>query len=517
MARKLLILSIVSLWCLPSLCINYMMPYVTPQSCKANQYFQFSSLRCQDCGSGQERSQDFLSCTCKVGYKTAENNGGPSDKIICEECDSSGSLNDTSSLDGSFCIKCPDTVGFNMKTGTCNSCPPNSFAIDRDQNGTRLQARQCVACDEDTTLSGEEKQACRRYHSSFLLGNSTIILECISTTRDSGYQVVGGICLKDEDLLPVDNKLYKVTYVDEDKPIDSSFYERNLRAAQALCKKDSNFTACQLFGNLCVLQDYSGEVCKQYKTLVTAPESKANVVNDNSDWPSYLPWLFYYEETAGKAPDVLDKEEITQTFERNEDINFILVVYTLNGSFVGYENGLDSLQICKDRPSKMVAASKFATTYRSSCSVAVDELKKVPMFLYDMFLVLENKLYPVPVLMENYLKDGKKVNEESDRAKWQLTRRFYVVDNQIGIRSGSEALQFIRYASKIEVNVRLRSSDGEIYPPMLRLKYEPLDLTDEDTAKSSQDMSFAITYEMDISKIKKDTEVCNFIIPTMIF
>ena len=42
---------------------------------------------------------------------------------------------------------------------------------------------------------------------------------------------------------------------------------------------------------------------------------------------------------------------------------------------------------------------------------------------------------------------------------------------------------------------------------MLRIRYEPLDLNDEDTAKSSKEMSFAVTYEMDLTKIKKDTEV----------
>ena len=507
----LMILFVVLLWCVLSLSINYEITYVDPQDCAKDQFFQYSSLSCVKCGSGQEQSQEqsqgFRSCTCKTGYKTVLNNSGPSEEIQCVKC--GGSLNETNSLDGSFCIRCQNdsTGGFDENTGTCFDCPENSFARDRDANGARLSMRQCVTCTEDTTLSGAEEKACRRYHSSFLLANNaTVRQECVNGEKNSGFTVVGGICFQDSDLIEEKNNLYKVTYVDEDKPIDSSYYERNLRAAEALCRKYSNFKACQLFGNLCVLQDYTGEVCELYKTLVRTPEKKENLVNDNSDWPAYMPWLFYDKKNAGEAPDILDKKEITKTFERNEDIEFLLVVYTLNGSFVGYENGLDSIQICKERPSKMASASKFATTYKSSCSVPIDDLKNMPMFLYDMFIDLGDKIYPVPVLMENYISGNEKVNENSDRTKWQLTRRFFVVDNKIGIRPESKELEFIRYSSKIEVNIRLRSSDGEIYPPMLRIRYEPLEVKDK--AKSSIEMSFAVTYEMDLTKIKKDTEVC---------
>ena len=507
MARVLAILFVVLLWCVLSLSINYEMTYVDPQGCTdKNKYFQYSSLSCEDCGSGQKPSQDFISCTCKSGYKIVLNNGGPSKDIKCFNC--GGSLNETSSLDGSFCIRCQNnsTGGFIGNTGTC-ICPENSFARDRGANGVRLSTRQCVTCTEDTKLSGAEEKTCRRYHSSFLLdnndNNATVRQECVNGEKNSGYTVVGGICFQDSDLIEEKNNLYKVTYVDEDNPIESSYYERNLRAAEALCKKYSNFTACQLFGNLCVLHDYTGEVCDRYETLVDTPVG--NPVNGNSDWPAYMPWLFYNKKNAGEAPDILDKKEITKTFERNEDIKFLLVVYTLNGFFVGYENGLDSIQICKERPSKMASASKFATTYKSSCSVPVNDLKNMSMFLYDMFIVLGDKIYPVPVLMENYVSGNEKVNENSDRTKWQLTRRFFVVDNKIGIRPESKELEFIRYSSKIEVNIRLRSSDGEIYPPMLRIRYEPLEVKDK--AKSSIEMSFAVTYEMDLTKIKKDTEV----------
>lgn len=422
---------------------------------------------------------------------------------MCEKCNNAGSVNRTSSLDGSFCIECPTEVGFNIKTGTCNRCQANSVPTDRSRNGTRLSTRQCVTCNEETRPDGDEMKACKRCHNSFFLSNNSFCSDCSA----NGYVISGGVCFDETVLLQDSSGLYKVEY--GDSSFDSAFFRSNLRASQALCKEDSNFTACQLLGNLCVLRDYvpsGNDACKQYSDLVNSKSSE--VVSDvNRDWPVVMPWLFY-QLSASDAPEVLDKKEITKKFERNEDINFVLAVYTLNGSFVGFEDGLNSLQMCKDRPSKMAAASKFATTYQSSCSVAVKDLMKVPMFLYDMFLVLEGELYPVPVLMENYVVDDENVNEGSDRDVWKLTRRFYVVDNLIGISpGGNQELQYIRYAPKIEVNIRLRSSDGEIYPPMLRIKYEAVDLKDEDELNSNKDMSFAVTYEMDMSKITKDTEV----------
>lgn len=504
MARKLLILSIWSLWCLPSLSIDFMIPFTTPESCKTNQYFQFSSLRCVDCGSpGQERSNDGLSCTCQTSFKMVENKGGPS--IVCEACNSAaGSGNLTSSLDGSFCIECPTDVGFNVKTGTCNSCPSDSVATDRSRNGTRLSTRKCERCVEDTTPGGEELQACRRCHSSFFLPSNVSV--CSSCT-ENGFVISGGVCFDETVLLKETSSMYKVEY--GEKSFDSAFFRSNFIASQALCKTDSNFTACQLLGNLCVLLDYiqGGSACKEYTDLVNSKIPLGIVNDDNRDWPVVMPWLFY-QSSASDAPEVLDKKEITKKFQRNEDIGFVLAVYTLNGSFVGYENGLDTLQMCKDRPSKMAAALRFATTYRSSCSIAVKEMTKMPMFLYDMFLSLGDDLYPVPVLMENYVEGDENVNEGSDREKWVLTRRFYITDNLIGISAGgNQELQYIRYSSKIELNIRLRSSDGEIYPPMLRIKYDALDVNDEDTLNSDKEVSFAVTYEMDTSTIKKDTEV----------
>ena len=443
MARKLLILFTALSWCVP--CIAIKILYVTPEDCEnQNQFFQFSSLSCKDCGTpGQKLREDVLSCVCDEakGYKLLEDKGGPT--VVCEKCDKTGSVNMTSSSNATFCVSCPKDVG------TCNNCP--DFRTDRGFNGEQLQIRQCNRCTGETITSADNYQTCRRCHWSFFIVNNTFCSPC--NEGDGNYVVSGRVCSEQTNyLIPDDANLNKVRYGDKD--ITSTFFRDNLRAAQALCKENSNLTACQLLGNLCVLLEYNtqrgNDACKQYKDLVDS-RSLTGVVYEG--WP-LMPWLFYKSSSEAEALD------IKELFQSNEDMTFVFAVFTLNGSFVGFKTGLNILHLCQDRPSKMAAASKFATTYKSSCSVAVKELMRKPMLFYDMYLRLDKKLYPVPLLVENFLDGGEKVNEGTNRGRWKLTRRFYIVENIVGITAND---QWIRYAEKIELSIRMRSTDGEIY------------------------------------------------------
>ena len=67
--------------------------------------------------------------------------------------------------------------------------------------------------------------------------------------------------------------------------------------------------------------------------------------------------------------------------------------------------------------------------------------------------------------------------------------------------------KWMRFAEKIELNIRMRSTDGEIFPPLLRIRYRALDVNDEEVLNGNHEVSFAVTYEMDDTKITKDTEV----------
>ena len=227
MACHLLILFFWSLCSLSSLSIDYLIPFTTPESCKTNQYFRFSSLSCEDCGSpGQERSNDGFSCICQTGYI---NKGcPPSKKNVCEPCNS-GSRNRTSSLDGSFCIKCPTDVGFNVTTGTCNICPSGSVAIDRSRDGAKLSTRKCERCNDSV---------------------------CFPCTGD-GFVMSEGVCY--DSVLKETSSMYKVEY--GDKSFHSAFFRSNLRASQALCYKTDTNCLSAVRKSLCTVGLQSGWIC----------------------------------------------------------------------------------------------------------------------------------------------------------------------------------------------------------------------------------------------------------------
>ena len=482
-------------------------PYSTPKKCKPKQYFQFSSLSCKDCGSGQKQSKDGLSCVCKVGHIQSDVSGG---NIECVKCTSVGVFNSTSSLDGSFCVECPSNVGFNIGTGDCQSCPEGSIPVDRHQNGSRREMRLCVRCTGDTSpaLIGN---VCKHCHPSFLNTSRS----CLCPTDSKA--VIGGLCLEKTSVIKENNQdMYAVRY--DEKTVISYFFKENLRAAQVECDKDSNLTACQLLGNLCVLLDYNldaadgkgtnTDACKEYLKIVKK-KTKEGTVHTIDDWAPTLPWL-YYRESVKDAVDILDSRDVGTKFAANEKMTFVLAIYTLNGTFVGLQNGTEVFQMCQDRPSKLEAAARFGTTYRLSCSVTVEDLMKMPMFFYDMFIIAnDGQLFPIPVLDENFKVKSKFVNREGDRTKWQLTRRFVTVDNLVGKPQGDLNLRQLRYAKDIELSIKLRSSDGEIYPPLLRIRYDFVDVTDEDTdfSKSTKTVSFTVSYEMDTEDIRKDTMV----------
>ena len=500
-------------------------PYSDPGKCTSSQYFQFSSMQCVNCGAGQKKSGDGLSCVCQSGYKLVAHSKDDNGPIIqCERC-STDVLNKTASFDGSFCIECPAGVGFDTGTGLCNDCPLNAVPSDRTPDGAKRLTRECIACTADkTTPSGTgEGSYCGRCHDSFIISSQNSSKETCSCSCADCIET-GGVCLRST-VIRESNDIYRIGYSGNDKVV-SFYFKDNFRAARALCDDKSNLTACQLLGNLCVLLTYNLDVadgsnsgvatdaCKEYTKLVESKANSGSVVNNrNFKWPVVMPWLYY---DRGNAGDILDKKDITTKFKAGQTLPFTLAEYTLNGSYFGQENGTTSIQLCQDRPTKMAAADKFATTFKYSCSVSVKDLMNKQMLFYDMYLLLGNqKMYPVPVLVDNYENKEVLVNQETDKTKWQLTRRFFLVDNDVGRTSAQEKLKYLRYAESIKLHVRLRSSDGEIYPPLLKVKYKTKDVSDKLVVNTgSVQVSFAVSYEMDLTKITKDTEVRKYSLMT---
>ena len=62
----------------------------------------------------------------------------------------------------------------------------------------------------------------------------------------------------------------------------------------------------------------------------------------------------------------------------------------------------------------------------------------------------------------------------------------------------------IRYAEKIQLVFSLRNSNGQIYPPYMRIKYGTVSST-----ASSVSASFSTLYEMNTAKVNENVKVCD--------
>ena len=457
----------------------------TIKDCKdENKFFQISNLQCGNCENnlGKVVSVDGLSCTCKVGYHISEYFGGPT--VKCDPCGS----NQATSEDKRFCLSCQN--GKASINGRCEDCPANTKAIERDLYGAKKTTRLCRPCARNTALYPETNQPFCKVCPSCNLAVTQI----------------------------TNTKAYDISY-DNGINIESEFLMKHFPMAKTYCEDKQNFTACQLLGNMCVMLDYklaNDNPCQEYSDLVDNPpggqtkvESKGG--EENANWPIYMPWLYY--KKSQQDPEVeLDKEDILIKFNTEQALPFVLAVYAANGTFVGLKDNIDDLQMCNDRASKLTAANKFATLYENSCDLKVSELwEQYKMFFYDLYFTsTDSSRYAVPLVLENY------ENNKADSIKsWKLLRRFFLVDNLSGRpepssdpKATASADKVIRVAEMVRLSIRLRNSEGKIYPPYIKVRYKSIKLNDDILKREpTVQVSFQVHYEMDTSSISQDVKV----------
>ena len=193
----------------------------------------------------------------------------------------------------------------------------------------------------------------------------------------------GGVCFSSatSKLLPDLPSAYTVAYANV-QTLESAYFRYHLRASQTLCKENQNFTACQILGNLCVMFMYnednyqnsrlsSTDACKEYLLVTSA--YRGDFVNRLTDWPAVMPWLFYKVDTP---VEVLDKTAIGTKFKRGQKMQFVLVKFAGNGTFLGIVNDTTDIQLCVMAESILSKAFSFTTTFKSQCKLKLRDLWK---------------------------------------------------------------------------------------------------------------------------------------------
>ncbi|XP_022100949.1 meckelin-like isoform X1 [Acanthaster planci] len=318
------------------------------------------------------------------------------------------------------------------------------------------------------------------------------------------------MCFRDGEIKSPAQDTFQVSYESTDSPVVSWYFQEYLQAAEAMCRLYQNLTACQMLGNLCVLLYYNpnslNDACGYFEDI---RRSSIPLIGDNLDWAIYMPWLRY---GIDPADEILTEINIPTKFSAeptSEDSTLKLFVaqYAATGHYQDLRSVRGGvIQLCNDTEKKMNAAYTFATSYSSSCQLTAQDLwNNYETTFFDMYLQYtegtNTRLYAVPVLLDNYQNDGTFENRQESRSAWQLTRRFFLVDNVSGKTASEIAATVIRYASSMELLITLQNEagqtrEGKIYPPLLKIQYSELVYEDDYDANTEVTVSFRVTYEM---------------------
>ncbi|XP_071823603.1 meckelin-like isoform X2 [Apostichopus japonicus] len=485
---------------------DYRIPFISVQSCAETQFFDIGGLICRPCGDAMIASSDGLSCQCQTGYKELPDSAVRGIEISCEAC----AGDEVATRDGQNCIKCGNGL-VNPATGACPVCGDRDIRVEYELTGALLSSSDCRTCDTSKEPNADVAE-CVSCHQTFAGDCSCVDPNVLS----------GGICFSEGELVDDLPDNYRVPFesATDDGFVDSWFFNQYYRSVQSLCSSAGNFTACQLLGNLCVMVDYNEDdyeaTCTAYNNI---GDQQSDVVNDILDWPTGMPWLFYTED----AEQVLTETTIQTTFRTNMSseqsmLNIYVAEYNMTGHFRGIFPAQDGrLQLCPDTTEKLNAAYEFGTTYTSSCTIPSRKFwDTYETVFFDPYLWFEDlsgdqQLYAIPVLVDTLKKFNVFVNRATPN-NWQLTRRFFLVDNVSGKTAADAPASIVRYASEIELVITLQNEEGQtrngrIYPPLLKIKYSELTQESDYQGDTSTTVVFKVTYTMDQSGSRRGLSI----------
>ncbi|BHF83111.1 Meckelin [Sparganum proliferum] len=363
---------------------------------------------------------------------------------------------------GLYCVPCP-SGSYDASTKTCKPCVSPSVLRFMTQDGTYLSSQDCLTCQNLSTPTSSGNNICSTCSSTIRMLRASSLAESCTCPNS----LVNGVCFpgilpggtnlgasasSTSPVVPPDlptlYQIYPVGDTSTSSAVTSAYFSNQAMAAVAFCSQAS---------------------------LVLADTS------------------------------------LTATYASGSTINLYLGTYSLGGEFQGFQNASATgrLQLCKDTLAVMQAAFRFGTTYSQECEINADDLfdsAKYPPTFYDPYIFFHDqtdggipKLLPVPVLNTALLDSTNTlVNTQTSNTNWQLTRRFFLVDNLAGKTSLTDQVPVVvRYAQSIKLTITPRGTDqaGLIYPPLLTITYADLKASEYYGTGATVQASFSVVYE----------------------
>ena len=468
--------------------------------CIRDSFFDYAGLKCVECNT-QACGCPSTSLLVHVECSMDQLRTGKCNEISCsDECD----IEQVVSRDQRSCIPCTSNINgnstyespanYDASSSDCScrnpakSPPSRTHLVTKklveiydDILGSPIR-KDCLRCPERTAVIGSnlynDGQAFYSTGGKRFVADPYSCVSCpdphmffdtdYSCVCDDGYFLAGEASIGEQycvtNMPSVSTSYSKVRFRDpvmlggdaSDVTLESLTFSHIYMKAAAECEfydgsSESALRSCQALGNLCVLSMYDTDTpaCKQ---LGVISERRVGFYHGVEDWKYTLPWLFYRDEDDQITNDRGINMKVSFHREANQvnTLQFKLVQYTVNGTFVGIEDLTNQFEFCatagtRDEDQSQPQWLSFGLSYRREYSCELNRLFEKEMFLYDLYLVeersdscnsdssLSNCLYPVPVLIRNLVKDNQFPNVNQDPAGIDdvYTRRFFLFDNEV--------------------------------------------------------------------------------------
>lgn len=265
----------------------------------------------------------------------------------------------------------------------------------------------------------------------------------------------------------------------------------NLKFLTFFCQVLKNATSCNHLANLCVLTDYNldqNSPCSLFYTTQT------DDLNGNDDFSKIRPFLFYKK---GKSTSEMLQKTVDFSYSLMNDskniINLTLVSFRLNGDLDKFKfMEINDLNLCAKYGSKYKYI-KFGENFQDNCEINGRDLNYKflgEMKFFTIYLnYIENNLQylkAVPILVKKIFSNN---NENKHQEKWQLIKRFYLMDNKNGKNMSYEKNVYssddnilnmyntIKYLKDIRLEFNILK-DNKMSTPLLILEYNEIKSTD---------------------------------------
>ncbi|XP_035893004.1 meckelin [Anopheles stephensi] len=496
--------------------------YTTPDDCRPNEYYDLFTFKCNLCDDGLHLipSKDKLSCACNEQAVTIRDHDSVLQRPVCQNV-------------SDFFAQFPagerfDTVNFcqTIQVGIVNTTKSARSVYQRRATFPPGNERSVCECDLKANVLYIERDGWP------------------GDPRGAHNFCIPLSLVRDVQHLPA----FSLNRFRHQNRQNVNVY-KNVKYLIVFCHVMRSVRHCQQLANLCVLSFYSLErhspcaIFYTYQTYDLAALGAPGAAGGTGSMPSVIsasqsylagdgtggvggllpklgpdaarPGLFY---RRGKYVSELLEKHLDYSYDSdatdqiNNTLNFTLVSYDLHGHLRQFrEMRFSDLNLCERYDVSQEQRIRFGQNYQRTCVLNVRRL--VEDFGEAEFLSLYVNYYEqkvrlmrsVPVLIEN----GFSQNTDPEPDRWQLVKRFLLVDTVSGLNElhkpklygeldVKNQFFFLRYVRKIRLEFRLHPDHAKhpnrISIPLVRIEYALLNTSTGAHTQSTIEFEFSVSF-----------------------